>query len=263
MSVEQPVLLHIADGIARVTLNRPERLNAFTVGMHEALLAAIDSAEAHAGVRVMVLSGAGRGFSAGQDLAERKVESGAPLDLGHNIEAYYNPLVRRLMTLPFPLVAAVNGVAAGAGASIALLADIVIAAHGARFIQAFAKIGLLPDSGGTWTLPHLAGQARALGMAMLGEPISAQQAEEWGLIWKAVPDEAFADEVEAMANKLAAAPTQAVMAARAAVRGAFGRTLEAQLEHERDAQRKLGLTEDYREGVSAFKEKRPARFTGK
>lgn len=263
MSEQSPVLLTIEAGIARVTLNRPDRLNAFTVGMHAALLAALDRAEADGGVRVMVLTGAGRGFSAGQDLGERAVDDDAPLDLGHNIETYYNPLVRRLCALPFPLMAAVNGVAAGAGANIALLADIVIAAQSARFIQSFAKIGLMPDSGGTWMLPHLVGQARALGVALLGEPISATQAAEWGMIWKAVPDAAFPAAVDALAAQLAAAPTAGVLATRAAIRGAWGRNLDAQLDIERDGQRHLGRSEDYREGVRAFKDKRPPLFKGR
>ena len=263
MNAALPVVGTIEGGVCRLVLNRPERLNAFTVPMHEALLAALNEAAADDRVRVVVLTGAGRAFSAGQDLAERDVDGYAPLDLGRNIEAYYNPLVRRLLALRVPLVAAGNGVAAGAGASIALLADFVIAAESARFVQSFVKIGLLPDSGGTWTLPHLIGQARALGMAIGGEPVSARQAEAWGMIWRAVPDESFADEVKALAARLAAAPTQGIVATRGAIRGAWQRSLDQQLDVERDAQRRLGGTDDYAEGVRAFKAKRPPRFTGR
>jgi 2-(1,2-epoxy-1,2-dihydrophenyl)acetyl-CoA isomerase len=263
MSEEQPVLLSIEDGIGRITLNRPDRLNAFTVGMHEALMRALDTIEADGTVRVVLLTGAGRAFSAGQDLAERNVASDAPLDLGHNIEAYYNPLVRRLVALPFPLVCAVNGVAAGAGANIALLADIVVAAHSARFIQAFAKIGLLPDSGGSWTLPHLVGTPRAMAMALTGEPVDARQAADWGMIWKAVADDAFPEEVERLVRALAAAPTSGLVETKRAIRQSWTSTFDDQLDHERDAQRRLGRTDDYREGVSAFKEKRPPAFTGR
>jgi len=256
------VLFEIAQGVARVTLNRPATLNAFTVSMHRALLATLDRAEAE-GARVMVLTGAGRAFCAGQDLGERDTSGDAALDLGANIETWYNPLVRRLARLPFPLVAAVNGVAAGAGANIALATDIVIATESARFIQSFAKIGLLPDSGGTWRLPRLIGEARALAIAMTGEPVGARQAAEWGMIWKAVPDEAFGVEVDALAASLAKAPTAGVVATARAIRGAWDRDLDAQLDHERDAQRALGLTADYREGVGAFKAKRAPEFRGR
>lgn len=262
MTEETPVLLSIESGIAKITLNRPDRLNAITVDLHAALIEAIDHIEADDSVRVMILTGAGRGFCAGQDLAERKVEDDAPLDLGYNVHTYYNPLVRRLKALRFPWIAAVNGVAAGAGASIALLADIVIATESARFNLSFVKIGLIPDSGGTWTLPHLVGQARARGVAMLGQPVPAVDAAAWGMIWKAVPDDEFLSEVAATATALAAAPTTAVMAVRDAIDDAWARSLDEQLDHERDQQRKMGLTEDYREGVRAFKAKRAPQFRG-
>lgn len=257
----QDVLIDIADGIARVTLNRPASLNAFTVGMHRALLAALDRAEAER-ARVMVLTGSGRAFSAGQDLGERDTAGDAALDLGANIETWYNPLVRRLARLPFPLIAAVNGVAAGAGANIALAADIVIATESARFIQSFARIGLLPDSGGTWRLPRLIGEARALAIAVTGEPVGARQAAEWGMIWKAVPDDDFAASVDLLARTLARAPTAGIVATARAIRTAWDRDLDTQLDHERDVQRALGLTADYREGVNAFKAKRQPDFKG-
>src|ERR671921_2339460 len=190
-------------GIARLTLNRPDRLNSFTVKMHEEAADALSSLE---GARVLVLTGAGRGFCAGQDLGDRAVAPGEAVDLGDSVEKRYNPLIRRLTSLPMPVIARINGVAAGAGANIALACDIVIAARSAKFIQSFAAIGLIPDSGGTWVLPRLVGQARALGLALTGAPLSAEQAEAWGLIWKAVDDERLDEEVDAIATKLAALP---------------------------------------------------------
>jgi 2-(1,2-epoxy-1,2-dihydrophenyl)acetyl-CoA isomerase len=261
--IANPILFSIAEGVARLILNRPDRLNAFTVPMHKAVSEALDQATADNTVRVLMLTGAGRGFCAGQDLGERKVEDDAPLDLGFNIETYYNPLARKLLALPFPVVCAVNGVAAGAGANLALLCDLVIARKSAKFIQSFANIGLLPDTGGTWSLPHLAGQARALGLALTGEPLGATQAAEWGLIWRVVEDDAFEAAVEALLAKLALAPTAGLVATKRAIRAAWGATLEEQLDLERDKQRTLGLTADYREGVQAFKEKRPPAFRGK
>lgn len=260
---EDCVLLSVEVGIARITLNRPDQLNAISLGVHRRLAAILDELAGRSDLRLVLLTGAGRAFCAGQDLAERKVESDAPLDLGANIEAHYNPLVRRLLTLPVPLLCAVNGVAAGAGANLALLGDIVIARESARFIQSFARIGLLPDCGGSWILPHLVGQARALGMAMTGDPISASDAAAWGMIWKAAPDDMFEAEVERLAARLAAAPTLGLMAARNAIRGAWARSLDAQLDLERDEQRRLGHSRDYREGVAAFKAKRDPVFEGR
>ena len=259
---QAPVLLAIRDGIARITLNRPDTLNAFSVAMHIALMEALDEAERAGTVRVMLLTGAGRAFCAGQDLGERNVESDAPLDLGANIERWYNPLVRRLVDLPFPWVCAVNGVAAGAGANIALLADLTVATASARFVQSFARIGLLPDSGGTWMLPHLIGQQRAMALALTGAPIGAVQAAEWGLIWRAIDDADFQGEVDALLATLAAAPTRGLVETKRAIRRAWTTSLDEQLDHERDTQRMLGRTRDYREGVSAFKAKRPPLFSG-
>ena len=259
-----PTVLHAsAAGIARVTLNRPERLNSFTAKMHEELRDALAAVKADASARVLLLTGAGRGFCAGQDLSDRAVAPGdAPVDLGQSIEANYRPLVLALRSFPMPVVCAVNGVAAGAGANIALACDLVIAAKSASFIQAFCKIGLIPDSGGTFFLPRLIGTARAMGLAMLGDKLSAQQAADWGLIWKCVDDADLAATVDALLAQLAQAPTRGLVAMRRALHASSNATLEAQLDLERDLQRELGYSADYREGVAAFIGKRPARFTG-
>ncbi|MCL4766732.1 MAG: 2-(1,2-epoxy-1,2-dihydrophenyl)acetyl-CoA isomerase PaaG [Hyphomicrobiaceae bacterium] len=256
--------MEMQEGVARVTLNRPDKLNSFNVEMHEALASALEEIERDAGCRAVLLTGAGRGFCAGQDLSDRHVKPGGPpKDLGLTIDAYYNPLVRRLRALPKPVVVAVNGIAAGAGANLALHGDIVLAARSARFIQAFAKIGLLPDSGGTWLLPRLLGEARGRALAMLTEPLPAEQAEAWGLIWKAVDDDKLMSEAAAIAKSLAAGPTQAFAAIKEAMLQAATSTLDAQLDRERELQRRLGFTPDYQEGVAAFIEKRAPRFTGK
>jgi len=247
-------------GVARLTLNRPERLNSFTVKMHEEVAAALSSLE---GARVLVITGAGRGFCAGQDLGDRAVAPGEAVDLGHSVETYYNPLIRRITSLPFPVIARVNGVAAGAGANIALACDIVVAAKSAKFIQSFASIGLIPDSGGTWVLPRLVGQARALGLALTAEPLSADQAEAWGLIWKAVEDESLDAEVDALAEKFAAAPTRGLARIKAMIRESWSHSLDEELDRQRDAMRELGYSEDYREGVAAFMAKRKPSFTGR
>jgi len=263
--VTDAAILHsCADGIARVTLNRPDRLNSFTAKMHEELRDALGMVRADASARVLLLTGAGRGFCAGQDLSDRAVAPGdAPVDLGASIEANYRPLVLALRSLPMPVVCAVNGVAAGAGANIALACDIVVAARSASFIQAFCKIGLIPDSGGTFFLPRLVGTARAMGLAMLGDKLSAQQAADWGLIWKCVDDADLASTVDALLVQLAQAPTRGLVATRRALHAASGATLEAQLDLERDLQRELGFSADYREGVGAFLAKRPPQFTGR
>jgi 2-(1,2-epoxy-1,2-dihydrophenyl)acetyl-CoA isomerase len=255
----------IADGIARLTLNRPERLNSFNVEMHDEVRAALDAVAApQSGARVLVLSGAGRGFCAGQDLGDRAVApGGATVDLSDSLEKRYNPLVLSLRALPMPVIAAVNGVAAGAGANIALACDLVIATRSANFIQSFANIGLIPDSGGTWQLPRLVGNARALGLALLGEKLSAENAEKWGLIWRCVDDAEFAGYVEELARRLADAPTRGLARTKQAIYGSWGRTYEEALAVERDLQRELGQTADYAEGVAAFTQKRVARFTGR
>lgn len=257
-----PVLLAAQhDGWVELTLNRPERLNAFTEDLHRALASALDAAADDA-CRAVLITGAGRGFCAGQDLGDRAKAEG-PLDLGATIEAFYNPLIRRIRALRKPVVCAVNGVAAGAGANIAFACDIVLAARSAKFIQAFAKIGLVPDSGGTFFLPRLIGDARARALMLLAEPVSAEQAESWGLIWKAVDDAALLDEARALAAHLASQPTQGLALTKQALNASAGQDLDAQLDLERDLQREAGRTPDYREGVSAFVEKRPARFSGR
>ena len=247
-------------GVARLTLNRPDRLNSFTVQMHGEVADALGKLE---GARCLVITGAGRGFCAGQDLNDRAVAPGEAVDLGDSVERFYNPLIRKLTSLPMPVIARVNGVAAGAGANIALACDIVIAAKSAKFIQSFAAIGLIPDSGGTWVLPRLVGQARALGLALTGEPLPAEKAAEWGLIWKAVEDEQLDAEVDALAAKFAAGAPRGLAAIKRMIRESWGQSLDQELERQRDAMRELGFSEDYREGVRAFMEKRAPNFTGK
>ena len=256
------ILLDITAGVARLTLNRPDKLNSFTAAMHAEVKDALGRL-GPGGARVLVITGAGRGFCAGQDLGDRAVAPGGQgADLGESIERNYKPLVLALSTLPMPVVAAVNGVAAGAGANIALACDIVIAARSASFIQSFVKLGLVPDCGGTWLLPRLVGNARALGLTLLGEKLPAEQAAAWGVIWRCVEDAELATVVDALATQLAAAPTRGLAATRMAVRDAWGSTLEEALNRERDLQRELGRTRDYAEGVAAFGGKRAPRFTG-
>lgn len=260
----ETILLAVEDGVARVTLNRPDRLNSFTAAMHEELQAALTSIEADPAIRAVLLTGAGRGFCAGQDLADRAVAPGGEaVDLGASVEKYYAPLVRRLAGMDKPIVCAVNGVAAGAGANIALACDIVFAARSAKFIQSFANIGLIPDSGGTWVLPRLIGQARALGLGLTGEPLPAEKAEQWGLIWKCVDDEVLAEESMALARKFASGPTRGLAATKKLIRGSMLQTLDDELVIEGQWMRELGYSEDYREGVNAFMEKRAPKFTGR
>lgn len=249
------------EGIARITLNRPERLNSFNQRMHEELKNALASVRE---ARVVILTGAGRGFCAGQDLNDRAVSSdGHPVDLGVTVETCWNPLIQTLTSLPQPLIARVNGVAAGAGANVALACDMVVAARSAKFIQSFSAIGLIPDSGGTWILPRLAGQARALGLALTGEPLPAEKAEDWGLIWKCVDDDQLDSEVDALAGKLASLPPLGLAEIKRLIRSTWGRTLDQELIEERNQMRRLGFTGDYREGVAAFLEKRAANFVGR
>ena len=258
------ILVSLDAGVLSITLNRPEKLNAFNPEMHGLLRKAIERAADEREVRAVLLTGAGRGFCAGQDLSERDVKPGAaPIDLSASIGSYYNPLVRRLRALPKPIVCAVNGVAAGAGANLALACDLVIAGRSASFVQAFAKIGLLPDSGGTYFLPRLVGTARAMGLALLADKLPAEEAERWGLIWKAVDDANLMKEASSLAASLANGPTKGYGLIKRAIYASAGSSLESQLDLERDLQREAGFSEDYREGVSAFLAKRAPAYKGK
>jgi 2-(1,2-epoxy-1,2-dihydrophenyl)acetyl-CoA isomerase len=260
----ETILFDVADGAAKLTLNRPDRLNSFTLQMHGEVADAIAKVENDPAVRVLLITGAGRGFCAGQDLSDRAIAPGGEgVDLGHSLEISYNPLVRRLMAIEKPVVCAVNGVAAGAGANIAFACDVVIAAKSAKFIQSFSNIGLVPDSGGTWILPRLAGHARAMGLALTGEALSAEKAEQWGLIWRAIDDEQLMPETEKLVSRLAHGPTKGLAAIKLAMRKGWQSDLHAQLDLERDLQRELGRSSDYKEGVAAFTEKRAPKFTGR
>jgi len=265
MADDDSLVLVAQQGAVRtITLNRPKALNSFTGAMHAQLAAALAEAEADRGVRCLVLTGAGRGFCAGQDLADPAVApsaDGRPVDVGDVVERFYKPLALRLRAFPVPVIAAVNGVAAGAGASIALGCDLVIAARSASFIQAFSKIGLVPDAGGTWLLPRLVGRANALALAMTGDKLLADDAKAMGLIWKVVDDAAFADEVATTAARLAAMPVAALAATRAAIDSAMGLDFADALSHESRLQSRLSAAHDYREGVAAFMAKRPAIFS--
>jgi 2-(1,2-epoxy-1,2-dihydrophenyl)acetyl-CoA isomerase len=258
------IVFEIDGGIAELTLNRPDKLNSFTEAMHEEVRDALAKVAADKSVRVLVLTGAGRGFCAGQDLSDRAVEPGAKsADLGDSIEKNYAPLVLALRALPMPVICAVNGVAAGAGVNLALACDIVLAAKSASFIEVFCKLGLIPDTGGTYFLPRLIGSARAMGLAMLGEKLSAEKAESWGLIWKCLPDEELMAEVRAMARHFATAPTKGLAFTKQALQASPSNTLQQQLTLECNFMSELGRSDDYREGVAAFMEKRAPRFEGK
>ncbi len=254
------VLVDDHDGWVKITLNRPARLNSLNVDLHLALRAALDAARQS---RAVLITGAGRGFCAGQDLGERNPDSGDwPPDLGAMLRDYFNPLIQQVSALPVPVVCAVNGVAAGAGASLALACDIVLAARSAKFIQAFSKIGLAPDAGASWLLPARIGQARALALALTGAPVSAEQAADCGMIWECHDDAALMPAAEALVSQLAAGPTAAYAATKSLVRDAAGNSLSDQLDAEAAAQQALGRSADYAEGVRAFLAKRPARFGG-
>jgi 2-(1,2-epoxy-1,2-dihydrophenyl)acetyl-CoA isomerase len=259
----ETILFEVDSGIARLTLNRPDKLNSFNTQMHGEVRQALASIP-QSGARVLVLTGAGRGFCAGQDLGDRAVAPGTQgVDLGESLENRYNPLVLTLHNLAMPVIAAVNGVAAGAGANIALACDIVIAARSANFVQAFCKLGLIPDSGGTWFLPRLVGDARAMGLSLLGNKLPAEQAAAWGLIWQCVEDAELNATVDAMARQFAVAPTRGLAATKNALRSGWQNSFKEQLDVERDVQRELGRSSDYAEGVAAFTEKRSPRFTGR
>lgn len=258
------ILFDVQDGIARITLNRPDKLNSFNEAMHGELRQALDAIQEDTRVRVLVLTGAGRAFCAGQDLGDRamQIDAGRMPDIGNTVEQFYKPLVLRLQNLRVPTLAAVNGIAAGAGASIALACDIVIARCSASFLQAFSRVGLIPDTGGTWFLPQRVGMARAMGLALLAEKLSAQDAADWGLIWQCVDDEDFAPRIQQIATQLAQGPTKALVRTRQAMHAAPSHTLEQQLSMEAGIMRELGWSPDYAEGVAAFTEKRAARFEG-
>jgi 2-(1,2-epoxy-1,2-dihydrophenyl)acetyl-CoA isomerase len=261
--IYENILFSLDQGIARITLNRPEKLNSFTAAMHGELASALDTIESR-GARVLIITGAGRGFCAGQDLSERQMTGdGQRVDLGETVDKFYAPLVRRLRALPMPVVVGVNGVAAGAGANMALAGDIVIAAQSASFIQPFCRLGLLPDTGGTYVLPRLLGSARAMGLSMLGDKLPAQKAADWGLIWECVPDDLLAARLDELAAHFAQAPTKGLAYTKRALNESFGNGLDQQLDLERDLMRELGASDDYAEGVAAFLAKRAPVFKGK
>jgi 2-(1,2-epoxy-1,2-dihydrophenyl)acetyl-CoA isomerase len=260
----EDVLTKVDAGVATITLNRPGKLNAFTAPMLDAFMAALTEAAADVRIRVVTLTGSGRGFCAGQDLSDRKVAPGddAP-DLGKSLEERYNPAVRLLRTMPKPVIVGVNGVAAGAGANLALAGDLVIAAKSARFVQSFARLGLVPDSGGTFFLPRALGMPRAVGLALTGDTLSAQQAAEWGLIWQVVDDDALPGVLADLAAQLAKGPTAGYAKIKEAFAASLENSLDAQLDLERDLQRAAGRSRDYQEGVAAFMEKRTPQFEGR
>lgn len=263
MSDKSTILVDLTDGVLEITLNRPDKLNSFTDEMHLALRAALQRAYDEPQVRCVLITGAGRGFCAGQDLGDRDPRTmDGPPDLGYTLETFYNPLIRQIRNLEKPIIAAVNGVAAGAGANVALACDIVLAAKSARFIQAFSKIGLSPDAGGSWSLSHLLGEARAKGLALTAEPLGAEQAVDWGLIWKAYDDDALMSEARALAQRFAQGPTRGLGLTKMSIQSAADKTMDEQLDAECRFQREAGRTADYAEGVVAFFDKRKPEFRG-
>ncbi len=264
MTTSETVLARLEAGVLHLTLNRPDKLNSFNEEMHLALRAQIQRAHDDEAVRAVLLTGAGRGFCAGQDLGDRDPRKGGPApDLGNTLETFYNPTLRLIRQLEKPVICAVNGVAAGAGANIAFACDIVLAAKSAKFIQAFAKIGLIPDAGGSWSLARILGEPRAKALALTAEPLMAERAADWGLIWKAVEDSDLMTEATKLAESLAAGPTLGLGLTKRLIQAAATNSLDEQLDMERDLQQQAGRSADYAEGVIAFLEKRAARFTGK
>lgn len=264
MTASDTVLVAQSGGVCTLTLNRPDKLNSFNDEMHLTLRAALEKARDDESVRAILLTGAGRGFCAGQDLGDRDPRNWSePPDLGQTLESFYNPLVRLIRAIPKPVICAVNGVAAGAGANVALACDIVLAAQSARFIQSFAKVGLVPDGGGSWSLPRLIGEARAKALAFTAAPLSAEQAADWGLIWLAVDDESLMSDAQTLAGQLAEAATFGLGLTKQAIQAATTQSLDEQLDLERDLQRQAGRSHDYAEGVAAFLDKRKPEFKGK
>jgi len=264
MGMYQTIVLEKADGVAKLTLNRPDKLNSFNVQMHEELQSALDGIATDGETRCLLLTGAGRGFCAGQDLGDRAVTAdGEAPDLGISVEKFYNPLIRRITNLKMPVICALNGVAAGAGASLVMACDIVIAARSASFILSFAKVGLVPDSGSSWHFARALGLPRAKAMAMLGTKLKAEQAEQWGLIYQVVDNENLVEEAEKLSSYLATQPTEALANIKELVHTSFDYSLNEQLERERKAMQHLGRSHDYQEGVSAFMQKREPKFKGK
>jgi len=260
---ERSILVDHKDAVCILTLNRPDKLNSFNAEMHEQLARELENIAANDEIRALVLTGAGRAFCAGQDLSERTFDPDVDMDVGSSLDKYYNPLVKCLRSLPMPVITAVNGVAAGAGANIALTGDIVVAARSARFIQAFSRIGLIPDAGGTYILTQKLGEMRAKALAMLATPLSAERAEQWGLVWQVYEDETFMDDVMELATTLSTKATTALALTKQAIHAVATNSYSEQLNLERKLQGLAGRTQDYREGVTAFKEKRDAKFTGK
>lgn len=257
------ILVHDHGNWVEITLNRPDKLNSFNEEMHLALHDALKSAREN-GARAILLTGAGRGFCAGQDLGDRDPSKmDGPPDLGKTVRTFYAPLVRLIRSLNFPVVCAVNGVAAGAGANLALACDMVLAGESAKFIQSFSKVGLIPDTGGSWHLPRLLGEARAKGLALTAMPLTAKQAEDWGLIWKALPDDQLLTEARALATQLANGPTLGLGLTKQCIQTAATTSLSDQLEIEADAMKTCGESADYAEGVSSFLEKRAPHFQGR
>jgi len=260
----EQILFSLDGGVARITLNRPERLNSFTDVMRTEICRALDQARGSPGLRGVVFTGAGRGFCAGQDLADRKpLPQGQRRDLSEGLMTGYRPLLERLRSMPVPVICVVNGTAAGAGLSFVLACDVVFAVESAKFVPAFNKIGLVPDVGGSWFLPRLVGAGRAMGMALFGATLTARQAADCGLIWRCVADEDLQATLDDVSNTLAQAPTAALAATKQALRASGGNTLMQQFDLEAELQRDMGYTEDYLEGMKAFAEKRPPRFVGR